>query len=157
MEITKEIIDAINDMLEDDVLSLDEDGRILDYRDVKVDILSTEFNQNYKNNHPVSSTEKIDMTIGECEYMAVSQHTILSMNNCTWDTIGKMPHRWEVADCNARLAVGYAYLLVWDVASSLWLVCGRLPYDTKLRAHDWVANLIHTFINSTLEVPDFAL
>lgn len=157
MEITKEIIDTINDMLENDVLSLDENGHILDYRDVKVDILSTEFSQNYKNNHPVSSTEKIDMTVGECEYMAVSKHVILSMNNGTWDTIGEIPHSWEVESCNARLTVGYAYLLVWDVASSLWFVCGKLPYDTKSTTHDCVANLIHTFINSTLEVPDFTL
>ena len=157
MEITKEIIDTINDMLEDDVLSLDEDGRIVDYRDVNVDILSTEFSQRYKNNYPVSSTEKIDMTVGECEYMAVNQHTILSMNNCTWDTIGEVPHFWEVESCNARLTVGYAYLLVWDVTQSLWFVCGKLPYDTRLTAHDWTERLIHTFINSTLEVPDFVL
>ena len=58
MEITKEIIDTINDMLEDDALSL-EDGRIVDYRDVKVDVIRTEFTQKYKDNRPANLFEKV--------------------------------------------------------------------------------------------------
>lgn len=139
MEITKEIIDTINDMLEDDVLSLDEDGRIVDYRDVNVDILSTEFCQEYKDNSPFFRVEKINFMVGNAEYLAVSKYTVIPFG---WQ--GETNNHWGVEDCNARLAVGYDYLLAWDVIQSSWLVVGKMPHNPPMAPHGWVEILIHT-------------
>lgn len=152
MEITKEIIDTINDMLEDDVLSLDEDGRIVDYRDVNVDILSTEFCQEYKDNSLSFRVAKINFMVGNAEYLAVSKYTLIPFG---WQ--GETNNHWEVEDCNARLAVGYDYLLAWDIIQGSWLVVGKMPHNPPMAPHGWVEVLIHTYVNSSLKVPDFLL
>lgn len=152
MEITKEIINTINDMLEDDVLSLDEDGRIVDYRDVEVNILSTELSQEYKDNCSTLRVEKIDIMVGEVEYLAASKYTVIPF---VWQ--GKISNYWEMEDCKALLTVGYDYLLVWDVTQSSWMVVGKMPHNPPMATHNWVEVLIHSYVNSSLKVPDFAI
>lgn len=142
MEITKEIIDTINDMLEDDALSL-EDGRIVDYRDVKVDVIRTEFTQKYKDNRPANLFEKVYFNIGDVEYMVVARTTRAEKDSIFW----------QVEGCRAALQSGYAYILIYDVTLSEWLVFGKQFYDPELTAFGRVEALIHEFINSTLTMP----
>ena len=142
MEITKEIIDTINDMLEVDKLSL-EDGRIVDYRNLKVDVIRTEFTQGYKGNHPTSLFEKIYFNVGDVEYMVVSRTTRAEKDSVFW----------QVEGCRAALQSGYAYILVYDATLSEWLVFGKQFYDPELTAFGRVEALIREFINSTLTMP----
>lgn len=142
MEITKEIIDTINDMLEVDTLSL-EDGRIVDYRNLKVDVIRTEFTQGYKGNHPTSLFEKIYFNVGDVEYMVVSRTTCAEKDSVFW----------QVEGCRAALQSGYAYILVYDATLSEWLVFGKQFYDPELTAFGRVETLIREFINPTLTMP----
>lgn len=144
MEITKEIIDAINDMLEDDVLSLDEDGRIIDYRDVKVDIIDVERLKKYEDNLLKSILEKIRFDVGEAEYMMVDMPVFSDED--------ALDH-WRIEGCCAYLNKGYTYLMTYDVVEDTWIVCGRMVFGNNMDTYERIQNLIHKFINSNLNVP----
>lgn len=143
MEITKEIIDTINDMLEDDTLSL-EDGRIVDYRDVKVEVIDVQRLKTYENNLLKSIFEKIRFEVGDTEYMMVDRPVVFDE-----EVLG----HWQVEDCRASLSIGYTYLMTYDTVASTWLVCGRMVFDSSMTTYERIQCLIHRFINSNLNVP----
>ena len=145
MKITKEIIDTINDMLEDDALSL-EDGRIVDYRDAKVNIVNTECFQTYEGNSVASIIERVRFNIGKDDYKVVYKSVI--SNDDAWRT-------WQEENCRAALSGGYSYLLKYDMTSSSWLVCGRMAFSMYATLYERAEGLIHMFINSNLKMPLF--
>lgn len=145
--IDEAIIDEINDMLEDGELVLDENGRIIDYRDIDIELSSVSKTVLYCRNGIVDGNKfSVEFYVGEALYKVVAQ---------TYLGASTSPGEWFEPKCKARLVPQTAYLMVYNAKDGDWLVQARCEWSKSQNFHQHAEYLVREYIASVLRLPTF--
>lgn len=149
IEITEDIIQEVNRLLKEDELSLDEDGSILDYRGVDIQIHeSCVTHRPLYDGSGCMRIRSVEFSVGNALYKYAFAENI---------------HGSEVSlvfleDCGAALSLDdTGYLLFRDRSADRWLVRWTLEGADRLDFDEQVEEAIHKGINGNLKMPYFKI